>query len=161
MIPTLIELTGIPTSGKSTWIKNNQSKWKNTIVVSPDELRKKLLGDVNDQSCNSIIFKFAKEIIIHNLKLGKNVVLDSTNTDTKYRISFNDSITKEVNCKKIALIFHVSLKESRKRIISDIKNNIDRCHVSEEVLDIQYQLFKETLKSLPTESFEIVTSWEE
>ena len=154
-------LVGIPGSGKSTWIKKNQPKWKNTVVVSPDEIRKELLGSINDQSNKSEIFKFAKELIIGHLKNEKNVVLDATSTDTPKRIPFIESIYNEVPFQKIALVFYVSRRESKRRIRKDIQNNVDRCDVPNIIIDEQYTMFEETLKSLPSEGFKIVTSWEE
>ena len=159
--PTLVLLVGIPGSGKSTWINNNKSKWVNTVVVSPDELRKKLLGSVNNQSSNPEIWNHAKSLIIGYLKQGKNVVVDATNTDTPKRIPFDNSISEEVDFKKIALIFYVSKEEAKQRIKKDIENNIDRANVPDDIIDAQYQKYINSLKSLPEEGFKIVTSWNE
>ena len=159
--PELITLTGIAGSGKSTWIKNNKPKWKKTVVISTDELRKKLTGDISNQKVNPEVYKLAKVLIINNLKKGKNVVLDSTNVDTERRIPFIKDMEKEVDFKKTALIFYVSRDEAKKRIKNDIENNVDRPNVPEKAIDEMYQLYLDTLKNLPIEGFKIVTSWNE
>jgi predicted kinase len=159
--PILLLLVGLPGAGKSTWIKDNRSKWKNTIVICPDEIRKEVLGSVNDQSENYKVFQLAKQMIVSHLKEGINVVLDTTNTDTEKRIPYIESISEEVEFQKIALIFYVSPDESKRRIKTDIKNNVDRCEVTDEGIDIQYDWYRETLRSLPSEGFKMVTYWEE
>jgi len=159
---SLVLLIGVSGSGKSTWIKNNKSKWNNTVVISPDEIRRELTGDVSDQSRNKEIFEISKMLIIHNLKKGKNVIVDATNLDTIYRIPFVDDITNEVEeLKKIALVFYVSREEAIQRIKIDIENNVDRSNVPEDIIDSQYQKYMDTLKSLPEEGFKIVTTWNE
>jgi predicted kinase len=159
--PTLVIMVGISGSGKSTWIKENKPKWKNTIVVSTDQIRKDLSGDISNQIINSDVFQFAKAMIIHNLKKGKNVILDATNIQTEKRISFINDIEKEVDFKKIALVFYVSREEAKRRIKKDIENKIDRAVIPEEVTDSQYQDYMDTLGNLPIEGFKIVTSWNE
>jgi len=159
---SLVLLIGISGSGKSTWIKNNKSKWTNTVVVSPDEIRRELTGNVSDQSRNKEVFELTNILTIHHLKNGKNVVLDATNLDTIYRIPFVEDISNEViEFKKIALVFYVSREEAKQRIKKDIENNVDRANVPEEIIDSQYMKYMSSLKSLPDEGFKIVTSWNE
>jgi len=161
-IPNLVLLLGISGAGKSTWIKNNKPKWINTVVVSPDEIRRELTGNVSDQSKNKEVFELTKILTIHYLKNGKNVVLDATNLDTIYRIPFVEDISNEVvEFKKIALVFYVSTEEAKERIKKDIENNVDRANVPEEIIDAQYMKYMYSLKSLPDEGFKIVTSWNE
>lgn len=160
-MPSLILLLGISGSGKSTWIKNNKSKWKNTVVISPDEIRRELTGSINDQSKNSDVFQFVKLLTIDNLKRGKNVVLDATNIDTIYRTPFVDDVSDKVEFKKIALVFYVFREEAKQRIRKDIENGIDRANVPVEIIDSQYNRYMESLINLPKEGFKIVTSWNE
>jgi len=157
----LILLIGLSGSGKSTWIKNNKSKWINTIVICPDEIRKELTGNVSDQSKNKEVFELTKMLTIYNLKKGNNVVLDATNLDTVYRIPFVNDVNKEVKFNKISLVFYVSKEEAKQRIKKDIENNIDRANVPDDIIDAQYQKYINSLKSLPEEGFKIVTSWNE
>lgn len=161
MKPSLVLLIGIPGCGKSTWIKNNKSKWENTVVVSPDEIRKQLLGDVSDQTKNSEIWKFAKLFAIESLKSGSNVIIDATNTDNVNRILWVESIQEEVDFKRIALVFYVSPEVAKDRIRKDIENNVDRCNVPDKGVDTQYEWYLDSLKMLPKEGFKIVTSWNE
>jgi len=158
---TLVQLIGVSGAGKSTWIKNNKSKWLNTIVICPDEIRKELTGNVSDQSKNKEVFELTKILTIYNLKKGNNVILDATNLDTIYRIPFANDVSNEVNFNKIALIFYVSIEEAKQRIKKDIENNVDRANVPDDIIESQYQKYMNSLKSLPEEGFKIVTSWNE
>lgn len=131
----------------------------NTVVVSPDLLRKEILGSVNNQDFNPEIWKITLQIIIAYLKNGMNVVLDATNTDTEKRKGFIKEIESEVDFKKIALVFKITPEESKRRIAKDIQNKVDRANVSRDAIDIQHQFFMVSVNSLPAEGFKIVTKW--
>lgn len=49
-------LVGLPASGKSTYAKK-LSKKENAIILSSDELRKELFGNINNQNHNAEVFK--------------------------------------------------------------------------------------------------------
>lgn len=87
-MPTVYLLVGIPASGKSTWTKMNAEKL-NAHVLSSDDLREVLYGDVNNQDNNTDLFQFIYKQAKLMLDLGLNVIIDSTNTSRKRRISFN------------------------------------------------------------------------
>ena len=64
-------MVGLPASGKST-VAN--SLGGNVIVRSSDELRDKLLGDINDMSNNSGVFDILHSLVKSDLYCGKDVV---------------------------------------------------------------------------------------
>ncbi len=78
-------LTGLPASGKSTKAKE-MAKQLNAIILSSDSLREELLGDVNDQSQNEMIFKELHSRINKLLSEGQDVIYDATNLNRKRRI---------------------------------------------------------------------------
>lgn len=92
---TFYMMVGLPGSGKTT-ISKKLSKEYNAIIISTDELREELLGDVQDQSSNGLIFQEAIHRIIENLK-DKNVIFDATNINYKKRMSILQQLKK---CKK-------------------------------------------------------------
>ncbi|MEK5036202.1 AAA family ATPase [Paenibacillus sp. FSL R7-0302] len=79
-MPQLHVLVGLPASGKSTFAK----KLKAT-VISSDKLREELLGDVNDQNSNELIFNTMYERAEKQLAIGLDVYLDATHISAKVR----------------------------------------------------------------------------
>ncbi len=88
-------MIGLPGSGKSTIAKNISVK-ENAIIVSTDELRGKMLDDVNNQEKNSYIFLEAEKIMKENLKTN-NVIFDATNIDYKRRRNLINKFSKYTN----------------------------------------------------------------
>lgn len=80
---TLVLMVGLPASGKSTYAKSFESG--NTIVLSSDEYRKRLLGDERCQDNNDLVFKTIYKDARELLQNGKNVVIDATNINMKAR----------------------------------------------------------------------------
>ena len=54
--PSFIMVVGLPGSGKSTFIEDFIDE-DNAHIHSSDSIRKELLGDVNDQTSNSLVFE--------------------------------------------------------------------------------------------------------
>ena len=82
---TLILLSAIPGSGKSTWARAYQSAHPNTYIVSSDEIRKRLLGGIQNFSNEALIWKtFLEDLKAHE---GQDctVIADSTNLQNAYR----------------------------------------------------------------------------
>lgn len=106
---TLTFLVGPPGSGKTTYAEKHL-KNENTVVLSSDEIRAEILGDANDQSNPEIIFATLYARAKKNLKDGKNVVLDSTNTNKKYReIALQEF--SDMDIVRQAIIFETSKKQ--------------------------------------------------
>lgn len=74
MMSKMTIMVGIPGSGKSTLAR----KMRKSIVVSSDDIRERLSGDINDQSQNDRVFKIFAQEIKDGLKRGDHVVVDST-----------------------------------------------------------------------------------
>lgn len=84
---TFILLTAIPGSGKSTWAKQYQKTHENVVIVSSDEIRRKLFGSVKCFDNEALVWEtYLKEINAHSGK-GKivTVIADATNLQNKYR----------------------------------------------------------------------------
>lgn len=80
----LYMLVGLPASGKSTLAKQLGAEM-NATVLSSDELRVELFGDINNQDNNNVLFSELYKRANILLKEGKNVILDSTNINRKRR----------------------------------------------------------------------------
>lgn len=82
-------MCGIPGSGKSTVAEELKRK-HNAIRISPDEIRRMLSGDTNDQSRNADVFAIAHRATESNLLQGNRVVFDATNTRPESRAQLLD-----------------------------------------------------------------------
>jgi len=89
----LIQLCGLPASGKSTLSKELAIQ-ENAIIVSSDEMRKELFGDVNNQENNAILFEKLHERINKLLSEGRNVIYDATNINRKRRMNLINNVLK-------------------------------------------------------------------
>lgn len=69
MKPILYYLVGLPASGKSTWAKNMVDN--DTILLSSDNLREELYGDINNQEHNGELFQEINKRVKNLLKQGK------------------------------------------------------------------------------------------
>lgn len=118
-MPELIMLCGIPTSGKTTWIKNQ----KQTIdflndhkVISTDNIIEDY-ANINNTSYNDIFGDFIEtassimeDELVMSIENKKSIIWDQTNLTKKTRARKLNKIPKEY--KKIAVWFNISLDEA-------------------------------------------------
>ena len=149
-------LIGIPGCGKSTYIRQIDNN--NVVVVSPDNIRKELTGNISDQSKNADVFEIAEKRIIKNIFDGKYVILDATNVNTKYRKLLIDKIKSIVGngVNIYATVFDCDPDVSKQRISKDIQNGVDRANVPNNIIDIMYSQYLDTINSIGTEAFDNV-----
>lgn len=144
IVPEFVLLIGIPGSGKSSWISKFNSDNKYT-VVSPDQIRIQLTGDVSDQSQNDKVWVIARKRVKNYLLRGKNVIFDSTMTDPHARKSF---IKQLPPAKLKAKIFYVDPEVSKERIRKDIESGKERANVSPDIIDKMHKELMSTVKLL-------------
>lgn len=153
MYPNLILTIGISGSGKSAYLKKH---FKKEEILSADELRKVLCGNVNDQSKNSSVWRIIKETAVKMIEEKyPRVVIDGINVVSKDRTRFLKNF-KDLECITTALVFKPDLEISLKRIEKDIKNNINRAAVEKEVLEKQYKAFKAGYENIKNQFDEII-----
>ncbi len=154
--PKLILPVGISGSGKSTWIKANTNS--NTVVVSPDDIRRELTGNISDQSKNGQVWSTAFDRIASALNSGKNVILDATNIKSSDRKRLMNHL--KVNVDKpfdsFAKIFNVNPEIAKQRVKKDIQSGVDRSNVPDFAIDRQYQTFVDDVNLLEPEGFKII-----
>ena len=141
---------GASGTGKSTYLKKHFS---NEIIVNSDNIRRELLGSVNNQSNQDEIWNYIIDLMKINIIKYNKVVLDATNINKWLRIQFMSNFN---NCKKIAIIFNGNVNTSVRRIKQDIANNIDRANVPENVIRKQFKLFDRGYNSIKNEFNEII-----
>ncbi|MBN1423966.1 ATP-binding protein, partial [Candidatus Fermentibacteria bacterium] len=72
---------GIPASGKSHWVRRRRMEH----VVSMDDIRRDLTGDMADQRRNNEVFQIALDTLRQGLSQGLEMVFDATNVDPDAR----------------------------------------------------------------------------
>jgi len=80
-------LIGVPGSGKTTY----RNTLTNSKVISMDEERIRLCGDVNDMSKNQEVFNNCFKELNKSLRVGENVIWDATNRTRKIRKTLIDA----------------------------------------------------------------------
>lgn len=154
--PKLILPVGISGSGKSTWIKSQTDP--NTIIVSPDEIRRELSGDISDQSRNGEVWSLAFDRVANALNSGKNVILDATNIKSGDRRRLMNHLKVNVDrpFEGLAKIFNVDPEVAKQRVKKDIEAGVDRSNVPDWAIDRQYQSFVDGVNTLETDGFKII-----
>lgn len=128
----LFMMVGIVASGKSTIaerLRKNGAK-----VHSSDAIREELLGDINAQSDNELVFRMLHNRIKTDLSKGYDVVYDATNISRKKRMAFLREIEK-MNVKKVAIVMATPYEQA---LINNSKR--DR-KVPEHVIEKMYKAF--------------------
>lgn len=126
-MPNVYLTIGIQGSGKSTWANQQDA-----IVISSDAIREELYGDASYQGDNARIFDTVYFRARRAAEAGHDVVIDSTNIKEQWRkrffLAFSNSVCKEYNIKRIAVVFITPVEECIKR-----NNGRDR-QVPEQVI---------------------------
>lgn len=81
-------LVGAPGSGKSTFRNTLLQGNPNVVCVCPDDNRRTLGGDSNNQAVSPAAFAMAKRQVQTALESGKSVIFDATNMYRKARKDF-------------------------------------------------------------------------
>lgn len=138
--PKLYIMVGISASGKTTIGKQIAEKEK-CIVVSSDEIRGEICGDVMDQSKNVEVFKIFHERIKKYLLQGNNVIAEATNINIKSRRAIFENV-KNVDCEKIAYIIPKTIEQC-------IEDNIDKEYpvphhvIKKQMMNFQIPFYEE------------------
>lgn len=141
---TLWVTVGAPGSGKSTWAKQLALSDANIVRVCPDDCRRAISGDSNNQAVSYPAFCMAKDQMRNAFAAGKSVVFDATNMHRKGRKDFV-KMGKENGVKVIAQVFECDkatlLARNAKRGADGGRN------VSEKVIDDMLARYQRPNKS--------------
>jgi predicted kinase len=84
-VTTLHVMMGLPGSGKS-WIVDAMLMKDSYAIVCPDDYRKGLTGDINNQQHNGKVFRVAHADIVRHLSIHRDVIFDATNVKQEHRL---------------------------------------------------------------------------
>lgn len=110
----LVVLSGIPGSGKSTWIKENNL---DEFTLSTDKIRTLLSSYVIDENGNRIInqkvskrtFSLLNELIETRMSFGQLVIIDATHTRQSYFNNYS-KLADKYGYRKIVVDFDIDPK---------------------------------------------------
>ena len=126
---------GISGAGKSTYLKKH---FKPEVIISPDDVRRELTGNVTDQSKDAQIWMYiVPQRINAALNTYGEAVLDATNTNSRDRTRFLKNFGNDVET--TAILFGSNPEVSKARVKKDIDTGIDRSAVPDEIIDKQYR----------------------
>lgn len=146
-MPTLIFTIGIPGSGKSRWVKTYLEEGEDTVhVVSPDDIRRAVLGDVSNQEQGDRIWQIALVDTVKLLLADSDVILDATNVSARSRGNFLDQVKSAVVNSSMwfntrAVVFPCDPEIAKERIAKDMAKGLDRSNVPPDVIDKMYSRF--------------------
>ncbi len=145
MKPVIYLTVGISGSGKSKFA-DYFLKGVQATEINLDNIRKEL-GSVSDQSQNEKVFKMADNRMIAELAGGFSVFLSNTNLrlgsikDLARRFPHNDIVV-------FVMEDAFDKQLCADRVADDIENGVDRSNVPAEVIDNQFERFKNMVKEL-------------
>lgn len=128
-----IMLCGLPASGKSTLGLDLADKY-HAEIISSDNLRIELYGNINDQEHNSELFSTIHNRIIENIKNCHNVIFDATNISYKRRRNLLKELCK-YECNKVCYLLATPYKDCL------LYNSIRERKVPESVIKKMYMNF--------------------
>lgn len=125
---TLMVLSAIPASGKTTWANAYRAAHENVKIVSSDDIRIEITGSYVDHTRQKEVWEtFDKRIQEYSQIEGVTVILDALNDLNVLRQKYvkeNPNFDKYVlvlfNCDKNQTIYYNGLREESVRVPSDI-----------------------------------------
>jgi predicted kinase len=133
--PEVILLCGVPTSGKSSWCKNNT----NFTIISSDNIIENYAENIGS-TYNKVFDDYIKDamsLMLQQLKYAvennENIIVDQTHLTPKVRKRKLKMIPDHYE--KIAVYFEISKEEMLKRNHNEDRTKIVPVHVLESMHD--------------------------
>jgi len=136
---TFIMAVGIAGSGKDYLYAHHyllQPEYKDLVMVSSDNIRETIFGDINDQAHNKEVFEIMRQQALKLLKQGISVYYNATNLSSKRRINFLKEVSKIPNVKKICALNVPPFEKVKERNAGRIRK------VPEEVIEKMLRKFQ-------------------
>ena len=122
-------MCGLPRAGKSTWLEKNKG---DSIIVSPDEIRKEVFGHQFFAPANKFVFGLAESMVNLLLKQQKNVIVDATHITKNLRAAWR---MIAINNNADVKIIRVS---SSKNMVKDFLYCLEKNELSPENEKVPY-----------------------
>ena len=142
-------MVGLAGSGKSTIAKeieyairmsspkyDEYGRADKVVLISSDDIREEILGDVNDQTQNDKVFSHIHKLIKQAVRDYNHIIVDATNLTIKNRRALLNCLDDKKDYHKIAYIVNTSIEKCK-------ENNSKRDRkVPEYVIDNQAKKFE-------------------
>lgn len=142
-------MVGIAGSGKSTIAKeieysirmsspkyDEYGRADKVVLISSDDIRAEILGDVNDQSQNDKVFSHVHKLIKQAVKDYNHIIVDATNITIKNRRAIMNCLDNKKDYHKVAYIVNTPIEKCK-------ENNSKRDRkVPDYVIDNQAKKFE-------------------
>ena len=142
-------MVGLAGSGKSTIAKeieyairmsspkyDEYGRADKVVVISSDDIRAEILGDVNDQTQNDKVFSHIHKLIKQAVREYNHIIVDATNLTIKNRRALLNCLDDKKDYHKIAYIVNTPIEKCK-------ENNSKRDRkVPEYVIDNQAKKFE-------------------
>lgn len=156
----LIMMVAPSGSGKTTYLK---SKYNMKHVVSADDIRREITGNVSDMSKDMIVWPMLFKRAAMLLHTEGICIIDATNVTKRTRKNTIFLIRTELNkiksdteLIKVAIVLRVPIEIAKERVQKDLREGKDRSNVPMDVIDSMYAKFNKDFDSLATEFHEII-----
>lgn len=107
---TVYFMIGIPSSGKSTWARENLP---GCPVVSTDAIREELFGTAEGSGPDGIVFEIAHRRVLECVADGRDVAYDATNVSPKQRGKLLEKLRRcGVDFRAVAIVMDVTPGEA-------------------------------------------------
>lgn len=141
-MPILTMLIGIQGSGKSTWAKFHKGSIDNTVIISTDEIRNELFGGYKDNDKGKVFNEVYKRVK-SNLENDTNVILDSTNLNSKKRKNFLKTLKGIKDLQTEAIFFPTELYTCLNRNYKRESHVVPIEKINESFLSCQVPMYHE------------------
>ena len=142
-------MVGLAGSGKTTIAKeieyaihmsspkyDEYGRADKVVLISSDDIREEILGDVNDQTQNDKVFSHIHKLIKQGVKDYNHIIVDATNLTIKNRRALLNCLDDKKDYHKIAYIVNTPIEKCK-------ENNSKRDRkVPEYVIDNQAKKFE-------------------
>ena len=147
----LILPIGTSGSGKSTWIKSVNSEGDYT-VISLDDLRVELTGDVDNKTSDEAVYAEAIKRAVDAVKVGKQVIFDTTNLKKDRRAAIIDAIRKaKPNANIQYKLLPLDPALAKQRIKDALASGEARANVDDAAIDRHAKAYVQALEDIKQE----------
>jgi predicted kinase len=138
----LILTIGVPSCGKTTWVKNYLKEHSATVVISTDKLRIELTGTAEcDSRQNPMIYSEARRRARKALEEKHDVIIDATNVDVHEWLAYKEICRDDTI--RVAKVFKVTPEEAMKRMQQRERK------VPKEIVEKKWQQLQSNMQFLP------------
>ncbi len=140
----LVLMIGPSGAGKTTYTKRQvrEGEWLDQDVISSDDIRMQLNGNITDQSKNGQVFAILYALVKARIENGLNVVVDATNLRNRDRRTIRDLVSSDTP------ITYIVIDRLLEHKIADGGWRNEVIIGDQTLIEKHHQIFKSNLKAI-------------